>query len=441
MKKILILAYDFPPYVSAGGLRPYSWYLHLNKFGYEPIVVSRQWENKYGDQRDYILPSETDRVVIEKTEFGTIIKTPYRPNLSQRILLKHGEGKFVIIRKSLTLFYELAQYILPVGPKKKLYKSAKEYLRKNKVDFILATGEPFVLFNYASKLSKKFSVKWIADYRDPWSQAAWRKSNFLMARMNNRFEKKALKSAAAISTVSTYVEEVIRPNIPHEIPVHIQTNGYDSEVFEQKEQLPPSNKLILTFAGSVYPWHPIHDVLNTLNAYLEKYPSAPIEINLIGTNKESELEEYVTNHCKTLKHVLKMSPRVSNTALADELMRSHILLLFNDHAVLGTKIFNYLAAKRRILLCYTNCPKTEKLREETFAYAKSEFDRVSLQKELIEKTNSGIPVENNEHLTELLNTFQEELKNTGEIICNSHSIEQYSRVNQIKTFAKFLDTL
>jgi hypothetical protein len=25
MKKLLILAYDFPPYVSVGGMRPYNW--------------------------------------------------------------------------------------------------------------------------------------------------------------------------------------------------------------------------------------------------------------------------------------------------------------------------------------------------------------------------------------------------------------------------------
>ncbi len=33
MKKVLILAYDFPPYVSVGGLRPYSWYKYFKEFG------------------------------------------------------------------------------------------------------------------------------------------------------------------------------------------------------------------------------------------------------------------------------------------------------------------------------------------------------------------------------------------------------------------------
>lgn len=441
MKKILILAYDFPPYVSAGGLRPHSWYLHLKKFGYDPIVISRQWESKHGDQRDYILPSASNEVEIEKTDFGTLIKTPYKPNLSQRLLLKHGASKFVLIRKSITFFFELAQYVFPVGPKKELYKTAKRYLSENKVDFILATGEPFVLFRYGSKLSRKFSVKWIADYRDPWSQASWRRSNFFMAWFNKRAEKKALKSAKAVSTVSNYVESIIRENIPTETPVHIQTNGFDSEVFKLKKQSPPEDKLVITFAGSVYPWHPLENVLVALNTYVSENTSALVEINLIGTNKEAELRNFISKNCHALEKVSKIQNRMSNQRLAEELMRSHLLLLFNDYAVIGTKIYNYLAAHRPILFCYTESMEAEELRKANFAYERSEFDEVSLQKELIEKTNSGDIVKNGDHLIELLSKYQEELSETGQVVCHSNSIEEYSRINQIKTFANFLDTL
>ena len=49
-------------------------------------------------------------------------------------------------------------------------KAAEDYLATNKIDCILATGDPFVLFHYAKKaLRKKHNVPWIADYRDPWS--------------------------------------------------------------------------------------------------------------------------------------------------------------------------------------------------------------------------------------------------------------------------------
>ena len=169
MKKLLILAYDFPPYVSVGGLRPYSWYKHLKEFGIYPVVVTRQWDNKFGNYLDYVAPTKTNKTEVEKTEYGTIIRTPYKPNLANKILLKYGGNKFRLIRKSISAFYELTQWFFYVGPKKQLLKEADNYLKNNKVDAIIATGDPFILFKYASKLSAKYNIPWIADYRDAWS--------------------------------------------------------------------------------------------------------------------------------------------------------------------------------------------------------------------------------------------------------------------------------
>ena len=35
--KVIILAYDFPPYVSVGGLRTYNWY---NENGITPFIFA-----------------------------------------------------------------------------------------------------------------------------------------------------------------------------------------------------------------------------------------------------------------------------------------------------------------------------------------------------------------------------------------------------------------
>src|SRR5688572_11158846 len=99
MKKVLILAYDFPPYVSVGGLRPYNWLMYLKEFGMEPIVVTRQWSNKYGSHLDYIAPGDSDKILIEHMKEGTIIRAPYKPNLANRIMLKHGDKKYKLLRK------------------------------------------------------------------------------------------------------------------------------------------------------------------------------------------------------------------------------------------------------------------------------------------------------------------------------------------------------
>nr|MBP7389342.1 hypothetical protein [Chitinophagales bacterium] len=75
MVNVLILAYDFPPYVSVGGLRPHSWLKYFNEFGVYPIVVTRQWNNAYKNGLDYVAPGFSDNTVTEKNDKGTTIRT------------------------------------------------------------------------------------------------------------------------------------------------------------------------------------------------------------------------------------------------------------------------------------------------------------------------------------------------------------------------------
>src|SRR5690606_5461407 len=191
--------YDFPPYVSVGALRPYNWLKCLKEFGVEPIVVTRQWDNKYGNAFDYIAPSATTDTIIEHTEFGTIIRTPFKPTISNRLLLKYGENRFRLLRKILTAINEVSQFMWICGPRKELYKAADVYLKQNNVDGIIATGDPFVMFYYANKLGKRYTIPWIADYRDPWSQNLMG-TLFLYRKWLERVEKKTIKSVTGIIT-------------------------------------------------------------------------------------------------------------------------------------------------------------------------------------------------------------------------------------------------
>ena len=128
----MILAYDFPPYVSVGGLRPFSWYKYFKEFDVYPIVITRNWSTHHGSQLDYIEASDSLETIIEETEVATLIKTPYKPNLANKIMLKYGDSKYKLIRKGISAYYEFAQFIFNVGPKANLFFTADEYLKKNK---------------------------------------------------------------------------------------------------------------------------------------------------------------------------------------------------------------------------------------------------------------------------------------------------------------------
>ena len=59
-----------------------------------------------------------------------------------------------MLKKISTGWNEIGQWFLPIGTKYELFKAAENFLKDNRVDIIITTGEPFILFKYASQLSE-----------------------------------------------------------------------------------------------------------------------------------------------------------------------------------------------------------------------------------------------------------------------------------------------
>lgn len=441
MKKVLILAYDFPPYVSVGGLRPYNWFKYLKEFGVEPIVITRQWSNDYGNELDYIAPSKSKETIIEESDLGTIYRSPYKPNLSNRLLLKYGESKYKLVRKLITAYYELAQFLYISGPKKELYKTAKEYLKENKVDAIIATGDPFILFSYASKLSEEFDIPWIADYRDLWSQYGDLSNKPLLKSFYQTFEKKTMSNAHSVTTVSEFLEFKIS-SLGINKQFHILPNGYDHELIDDVANTEQNSDLLnIAFVGTVYEWHPWKSFILNFCKFLIAHPEAKMKLNFYGVSGKDRIENFILEEHPELIDFFTFTSRIPNREVLKKLSENNVMLLFNYYSYMGTKIFDYLGVKRKILLCYSNDEEAKKLKELYYGIEEVEGISKTLQADLISETNSGIVVENSEHLSQVLNDLWQEFKNTKRIQCDSIGIEKYSRKLQVEKLSEIIKTI
>lgn len=434
MKKLLILAYDFPPYVSVGALRPYAWYKYLKEYDIYPIVVTRQWGNAYGDERDYIASGESSETIVEETEYGTLIRTPYKPNMANRLMLKYGKNQFAILRKAISAFYEFAQYIWNIGPKSCVYRGAKQYLKTHKADAIIATGEPFILFKYASALSEQYHIPWVADYRDPWIQSS-RGNKWYKRLYYKYFEQKYMYNVTAITTVSTFFKDNIS-SLLQDKKYYIVANGYDYDnaknIYGIKQG---DDKLRIAFAGSIYKWHPIQSVLEEFMYFIQSHSNINLELNFYGVVNRTEKDVFTM--WPLLQPYIKIHPKLSNAKLLSHLAYNNVLLLFNDYSIMGSKIYDYIATKRLILLCYSNDEDANILRNKFYANdIKNSTNR--LQEKLIKETSSGIIVENKKALRALLNKLYDEYCNNKYIACNSHNIEKYSRKEQTGKLAEII---
>lgn len=440
MKKILILAYDFPPYVSVGGLRPFSWFSYLRDFGVFPVVITRQWSNEYGNHLDYISWSDSAETVVESSEKGIIFRTPYEPNLSNRLLLKYGDSRYKLPRKFVTLFYEFNQFLFVIGPKSNLYFEAEKYLSENKADVIIATGEPYVLFRYASKLSRKFGIPWIADYRDPWTQDGKRRDLGIPEIWDAFQERKNLKTASAVVTVSEFFQKKIESLIKDK-PFYIVPNGYDPEAIEKVKAIKQtSEKLSIGFVGTIYNWHPIESFLRVCNDFASRFSGElKFEINFYGVNIENEIKSLIEDKFSNLKTVVKIYPKLPNDQLLEKLASNNIFLLFNYYSYMGTKIYDYLGLKRRIILCYGSDREANELKKKYYNMKDEETETEHLQEQVLSETNSGIVVKDANHLRAVLDELYSEFEANGFIACNSVKTEQFSRKIQAGNLAEVVE--
>lgn len=435
--RALLLAYDFPPLVSVGALRPYSWYRYWREFGVSPVVVTRQWTNSEGYELDYVAPSRSPEEVCEETDYGTIIRTPYRPNLSNRLLREYGPERFRFLRRAVTGWYELSQYYWDIGPRQGLYAAARRYLREHGADAIVASGEPFVLFRYAAALSREFGIPWIADYRDPWSHNRARRGKRISERWEARLEDRFTSSADAITTTSTFFRSVISSLI-RDKPFHVIGNGYDPEaVAAAAHERQSRETLTLAYVGSIYPFYPLESFFRVCEEFIREREAPRFELLVVGVGDQAAVEKLL-RRLPNLARLTTFHGRLPNDETARVVARANAFVLFNNYAYPGTKVFDYLALRRRVLLCYSADPEALALKARYYNMDVFDTGDSRVLESLIEETGAGTVVRDAGHLREVLANLYDELLEHGQISCQSQDVERFSRRAQAGRMAELV---
>jgi glycosyltransferase involved in cell wall biosynthesis len=354
-------------------------------------------------------------------------------------LLKYGENKFRLLRKLITAFYEIMQFLFFVGPKSGLYRGAKSYLAKHEVDIIIATGEPFVLFKYASKLSSKYKIPWIADYRDPWTQDKSRGNNPIRIFKDKLLERYFLASVSGITTVSEFFLNEITQNVKSNVSL-ICPNGFDEENINAVQKISQGDStLSIGFVGTIYSWHPLEIFLKVVADFLTINPDKNIHIYFYGTNlSQLDFDDFTLKY-PALQNVVFQVSRMPNEDLLQSLAERNLLLLFNYYSYMGTKIYDYLGIRRKIIFCFTEDEAAAKLKAKYFNITSNIPVNEKLQEELILKTGSGIIVRDSSQLMSVLDNIYTEFETFKKIECFSNGIEEYSRRNQAKKLAELME--
>jgi len=332
MKKVLILTYYFPPSGGAGVQRWLKFTKYLPKFGWEPTIIT----TKNGDY-----PIIDNSLVGEIPQNIKIIrtKTPSIYNIYAKFMKKGEEIPYgsMQISNNDSIFKKLSLYIrknfiIPDVRKvwnKYAFLAAKKELLTNKYDAVITTGPPHSTHLIGLKLKATFNVKWITDFRDPWTKIdylqdvkRWWCSTYFDKRMEQTVVAKCDK-LISINNAIINDFEVSKKSIRI-------TNGFDSTDFEITKKT--SKKFTINYFGNITKTRnplPICKALKKINRN--------IKLNFYGNIDKDLMDE----HCK-------ISPYLPHTEMLDKMVNSNLLLLIinktsDNEGIITGKIFEYLA--------------------------------------------------------------------------------------------------
>ncbi|MDR2789238.1 MAG: glycosyltransferase [Candidatus Accumulibacter sp.] len=238
MKRILMIAYHFPPLAGSSGIqRTLRFVRYLPEFGWQPIVLS-------ANPRAYERTSED---LMGEIPEGTVVSRAFALDAARHFSIA-GRYAAATARPDRWISWKFAGI-----------REGMRLIGKYAPDAIWSTYPIATAHVIASELRRRSELPWVADFRDPMAQDGYPADPVTWRRFLE-IEAEAVGKAALSLFTTPGAARIYRGRYPDRAAhMRVLENGYDEESF-QGLPLPPSpaeplnpGSLTLLHSGIVYP--------------------------------------------------------------------------------------------------------------------------------------------------------------------------------------------
>ena len=353
-KKVLIVSYYWPPAGGPGVQRWLKFVKYLPQFDIEPIVVIPEnatypiVDNEWDETKE----SSPELIRVPIFEPNQIFKFFSRKKANQLSagMLSANPGLF-----EKTLLYLRGNLFIPDARKywkNKVVKTIEAYLKNNpEIDTLITTGPPHSVHLIGLALKNKTSLRWIADFRDPWTTISYHRYLRLSKRSkqkHKKLEEQVLNSCDDLIVTSPKTKSNFE-KITNK-PIHLITNGYD---FDNPKLKPNPEVFKMSHVGSLLRdrnpfllWEVLSDLINENKDF-----NACFELHFYG--KQANNFKEIIAHYK-LDSIVHFHGYVPHQEAIELMSSSQVLLLIEINSeqtseIIPGKLFEYLGVNRPVL--------------------------------------------------------------------------------------------
>lgn len=423
-KKVLIITYYWPPAGGPGVQRWLKFVKYLPDFDIHPVVYIPK-----NPSYPIIDISLLDEIPNQITVISQPIQEPYQLagflSRKQSKSISSGvipdEKKQNLVQK--LMLYVRGNYFIPDARKAWVEPSVaflSDYIQKENIETIITTGPPHSLHLIGMKLKEQLGIKWLADFRDPWTTIGYHKKLKLTKaseEKHKQLERKVLETADCLIVTSENTKKEFTSKTNQSVVVI--TNGYDEHRLPQTRH---DAKFTLAHIGSLLSERNPKNLWAVLNELLTENEDfkTDFQLKLIGVVSEVVLKD-IEDH--GLKDHVNVIGYVSHKEALLQQRQSQVLLLAeidseDTKAIIPGKLFEYMVSETPILAIG---PK------------ESDVERI------IKQTNTGsyFYYDSKIELKTQILTYFEAFKNNS-LTTNPIGLQPYSRRNLTQRLAELI---
>ena len=422
MRRILLIAFYYPPVRAVGSVRPAALAKYLPRFGWEPIVLTPALK---GARRQ-------SRLVIETGYRDVLQDWKDRLRLNRNTGVHEQLGLPLAKRPGATLphtrLLSFAKYLLTYpDPCKGWIPSALDALRdisRQNLDIaaIVTTSPPISSHLIGRHAKVMLGCPWIADFRDLWTQNLGTHS---LRHLQVGLEKRTLRDADALVTVSDPWSSRLQNHHPGK-RIHTITNGFDPDDYSTP---PPvlTRSFSITYTGNLY--YTQRDPTLLFEAVRDVIQEGLLPADALCIRFYGVIEPWLPILVEKygLSKVVELNAPIPRAAAIEHQRESQILLVlpWSDPSETGhhsAKLFEYFAAARPIL-----------------AVGGSR----GVLTEALAETGAGVHALSKAQVRDFLLSAYAEYKKCAHVCYrgDGQAIERYSHPEMARKFAEVLDTL
>jgi glycosyltransferase involved in cell wall biosynthesis len=262
MRKVLIVAYYFPPSGGPGVQRVLKYVQYLREFGWEPVVLT---------VADGNFPARDESLLDEIPAGVQVIRTdifePY--DLYRKLTGKargvaidvntiHKEGAKLPLKERLAELIRASVFIpdARIGWYAPALKAGLEAIEREGIEAIYSSSPPYTCAVIARGLKRKSGLPWIAGFRDPWTNFITTPKRWLLpAKVDRMLEHAVFREADEVEVAWLGITKDALAKYP-DLPAtkfHHLPNGFDSADIPDVDRAERTDdRFTVTYTGSMY---------------------------------------------------------------------------------------------------------------------------------------------------------------------------------------------